>query len=154
MLLDIPESIYGSFYRGQVYVGVKDLVLEPSSPIRHITEASKFLECEQNQKPILLIYTDGGPDHRLAYLSVQLSLICLFLHGKYDMLVAVRIMSILNLALQSVGLMRKEQSEDFEKKVKSLSSISQLRDLASQSIEYKQEMMDSFEPVNVCLIYM
>lgn len=65
-----------------------------------------------------------------------------------------RIMSILNLALQSVGLMRKEQSEDFEKKVKSLSSISQLRDLASQSIEYKQEMMDSFEPVNVCLIYM
>lgn len=70
------------------------------------------------------------------------------------MLVAVRIMSILNLALQSVGLMRKEQSEDFEKKVKSLSSISQLRDLASQSIEYKQEMMDSFEPVNVCLIYM
>lgn len=90
MLLDIPESIYGSFYRGQVYVGVKDLVLEPSSPIRHITEASKFLECEQNQKPILLIYTDGGPDHRLAYLSVKLSLICLFLHGKYDMLVAVR----------------------------------------------------------------
>lgn len=108
----------------------------------------------KNQKPILLIYTDGGPDHRLAYLSVQLSLICLFLHGKYDMLVAVRIMSILNLALQSVGLMRKEQSEDFEKKVKSLSSISQLRDLTSQSIEYKQEMMDSFEPVNVCLIYM
>lgn len=121
----------------------------------------------KNQKPILLIYTDGGPDHRLAYLSVQLSLICLFLHGKYDMLVAVqtppmnswknppeRIMSILNLAQQSVGLMRKEQSEDFEKKVKSLSSISQLRDLASQSIEYKQEMMDSFEPVNVCLIYM
>lgn len=46
MLLDIPESIYGSFYRGQVYVGVKDLVLEPSSPIRHITEASKVLECE------------------------------------------------------------------------------------------------------------
>lgn len=65
-----------------------------------------------------------------------------------------RIMSILNLALQSVGLMRKEQSEDFEKKVKSLSSISQLRDLASQSIEYKQEMMDSIEPVKVCLIYM
>lgn len=167
MLLDIPESIYGSFYRGQVYVGVKDLVLEPSSPIRHITEASKLLEFEQNQKSILLIYTDGRPDHRLTYLSVQLSLICLFLHGKYDMLVAVRtppmnswknpperIMSILNLALQSVGLMRKEQSENFKKKVKSISSISQLRDLASQSIEYKQEMMDSIEPVKVCFLFM
>lgn len=167
MLLDIPESIYGSFYRGQVYVGVKDLVLEPSSPIRHITEASKLLEFEQNQKSILLIYTDGRPDHRLTYLSVQLSLICLFLHGKYDMLVGVRtppmnswknpperIMSILNLALQSVGLMRKEQSENFKKKVKSISSISQLRDLASQSIEYKQEMMDSIEPVKVCFLFM
>ena len=26
-------------------------------------------------QPILYLYTDGGPDHRLAYLSVQLSLI-------------------------------------------------------------------------------
>lgn len=65
-----------------------------------------------------------------------------------------RIMSILNLALQSVGLMRKEQSENFKKKVKSISSISQLRDLASQSIEYKQEMMDSIEPVKVCFLFM
>lgn len=42
----VTMLLYGSFYRGQVYVGVKDLVLEPSSPIRHITEASKVLECE------------------------------------------------------------------------------------------------------------
>ncbi|XP_078340082.1 uncharacterized protein LOC111130598 [Crassostrea virginica] len=164
MLLDIPESIYGSFYRGQVYVGVKDLVLEPSSPIRHITEASKILELEQDQKPVLLIYTDGGPDHRLTYLSVQLSLICLFLNGKYDMLVAVRtppmnswknpperIMSILNLALQSVGLMREQQSDDFEKKVKSISTLSQLRDLAKQSQDDMQEMKDSIEPVKLLL---
>ena len=30
-------------------------------------------------KPILFLYCDGGPDHRLTYISVQLSIICLFL---------------------------------------------------------------------------
>ena len=43
---------------------------------------------------------------------------------------AERIKSILNLALQSVGLMREQQSDDFEKKVKRISTLSQLRDLA------------------------
>jgi hypothetical protein len=170
LLLDIPDSIYGSFYRGQVYVGVKDLILEPSSPLRHITECSKILEHDQGNKPILLIYTDGGPDHRLTYLSVQLSLICLFLQGKYDMLVAARtppmnswknpperIMSILNLALQSVGLMRAQQSDEFEKKLKSKSGISDLRNFAAQDDEIKQQMQDTIEPVkvnysNICVV--
>lgn len=127
MLVDIPESIEeGSFYRGQVYVGVKDLVLEPSSPLRHIAELKQIsLDEELHSKPILCLYTDGGLDHRLTYLSVQLSLVCLFLSGDFDMLIAARtprrnpperIMSILNLALQAVGLMRSEASDECEKK--------------------------------------
>ena len=87
MLLDIPNSINGSFYRGQVYVGVKDLILEPSSPLRHITELFDILKSDK-AKPILFMYTDGGPDHRLTYLSVQLALVCLFIAGDFDMLVA------------------------------------------------------------------
>ena len=30
-------------------------------------------------KSVLFLYCDGGPDHRLTYLSVELSLICLYL---------------------------------------------------------------------------
>ena len=60
-----------------------------------------------------------------------------------------RIMSILNLALQSVGLMREQQSDDFEKKVKSISTLSQLRDQANQNQDDMQEMKISIEPVKV-----
>ena len=90
LVLDLPESIDGSFYRGQVYVGVKENSFEPSSPLRHNTELSSILNKRGLKKEILCLYTGGGPDHRLTYLSVQLSLICLFLRHDYDMLIAVR----------------------------------------------------------------
>ena len=67
------------------------------------------------------IYTDGGPDHRVNFLSVQIALICLFLREDRDMVLAVRtppynswkdpaerVMSLLNLGLPAVGLMRQE----------------------------------------------
>ena len=73
LVLDLPESIDGSFYRGQVYVGVKENSFEPSSPLRHNTELSSILNKRRLKKEILCLYTDGGPDHRLTYLSVQLS---------------------------------------------------------------------------------
>ena len=66
----------------------------------------------------MFLYTDGGPDHRLTYLSVQLSLISLFLKLDLALLCACRsalfhswrnpvewTMSILNLGFQLIGLM-------------------------------------------------
>lgn len=40
-LVDIPESIEGTFYHGKVYVGLKDSTFQPSSPIRHASELVK-----------------------------------------------------------------------------------------------------------------
>ena len=77
LLADIPESVEGSWYLGQVLFGIKDAAFEPSSPLRHATELYNFL---RKVDIILFIYSDGGPDHRLTYLSVQLSLIVLFLN--------------------------------------------------------------------------
>ena len=80
--------------------------------------------------PILLIYSDGGPDHRCNYMSVKLSLIAVFLDLDLDMLVALRtapsnswanpverIMSIVNIGLQGVGVMRQKGSDNFEKAI-------------------------------------
>ena len=39
---------------------------------------------------MLYLYTDGGPDHRLTYASVQLALIALFQNLNLDILVAGR----------------------------------------------------------------
>ena len=76
------------------------------------------------------MYSDGGPDHRCNYTSVKLSLIGLFKDLNLDRLVALRtapgnswanpverIMSIINLGLQGVGVMRTAGSEQFEKSI-------------------------------------
>ena len=99
---------------------LKEAAFQPSSPMRHGTELSLWLTTRIGNRSVLFLYTDGGPDHRLTYLSVQLSLIALFRNLNLDFLCAARtapnqswrnpverMMSIVNLWLQSVGLMRK-----------------------------------------------
>ena len=67
-----------SFNRGQVFVGLKDALLEPSNPLCHTTELGKIL-CQENiSSTVLLLYTDGGPDHNLTFLSVRLALLALY----------------------------------------------------------------------------
>ena len=125
--MNILECFEGSWYDGHVYVGFKDAVFKPSSPIRHATELHNLLVTEMGTKSILLLNSDGGPDHRLTYVSVQLSLIALFWNLNLDMLIACRtapshswrnpverIMSIINLGLQCIGIMRSKLSDEFE----------------------------------------
>jgi len=91
MICDIPKSINGDFYAGKVRIGLKDPIFQPSSPLRHATELYHILLDEDLvNKPVLCLYTDGGPDHRCTYTHVQLSYICLFLALDLDYLVAVR----------------------------------------------------------------
>ena len=56
---------------GSVVVGLKDFVFEHSSPFRHMCELYQILQNRQLSKSILFLYTDGGSDHRLTYLSVS-----------------------------------------------------------------------------------
>ena len=76
------------------------------------------------------MYTDGGPDHRVNYLSVKVALIALFRDLNLDLLIALRtapsnswanpverIMSIVNIGLQGIGVMRQKMSDEFEKAV-------------------------------------
>ena len=70
-------------------------------------------------QPILFLYSDGRPDHRL---TVQILLIALFLKLDLDYLCVAytapyhswrnpveRIQSVLNIGLQSIGLMRERR---------------------------------------------
>ena len=77
--VNIHKSITGSFYTGRVHVTLKENALQPSSPIRHMTELKDILCADTDNHPGLLLYTDGGPDHWMMYATVQMSLICLFL---------------------------------------------------------------------------
>ena len=86
MQVEILESIEGSWYSGQVFVGLKDAVFESSSPLHHAVEVHSLLLKHISDQTIFFIYSDGGPDHQLTYISVQLSLIGLFLNLDLDFL--------------------------------------------------------------------
>ena len=131
-MIKIPETNDDSWYDGgEVHVGFKDAVFEPSCALRHAAEVCSILTTKIGNKSILFVYTDGGPDHRPTFFSVQLSLVALFQNLDLDLLVVgkttpnnlwrnpvERIMNVINLCLQCVGLMRKEGSSDFEKAIK------------------------------------
>lgn len=139
LVVNIPEEVTDSWYSGQVFIGLKEGAYEPSSPLRHVTELSGTLTKYGllNGKSVLFLYTDGGPDHRLTYLSVKLSLICLFLVCDLDYLCACRtapchswrnpaerVMSLVNLGLQSIGLMRQPMGDTEEALTASCNSLS------------------------------
>ena len=114
--------------------------------------------------PMLFIYCDGGPDHRLTYVSVQLSLISLFLQLDLDFLCACctapchswrnpveRIMSIINLGMQCVGLMMKEVGKEWEGLLTKCNSLTQLRQAAKKTPALVGEVIDSIAPVKILL---
>lgn len=163
LLCDTPDSIDGSFYQGQVYVGIKDAILEASSPLRHSTELSKILKEQKGNPAILLLYTDGGPDHNVTFLSVQLSLIALFLQHDLDMLEAVRtapyhswknpcerVNCILNIGLQAVGLMRGGMNDACEK-ISNCNTMDEMQKVMQENPNLKEEWEDSIEPVKVLM---
>ena len=78
LVCDMSEEVSGSWYTGEVYVMLKEGAFELSSPLRHSTELSNVLGDRVQHKPILFVHSDGGPDHRVTYISVKLALIVLF----------------------------------------------------------------------------
>ena len=89
---------------------------------------------------------------------------CLFLKMDLDYLSAVRtppyhswkhpverIMAIINIALQSVGLMRQAMGQDFEKLICSAYSMKDIREVATTNASLKSALLESVEPVK-CLL--
>lgn len=88
------------------------------------------------------MFSDGGGDHRLTFVSVQLGVLSLFIKYKLSHIVAgrcapcqsyihvdpvERVMSVLNLGLQSVGVMRQEMQRGFEKQISGLNTMADIR---------------------------
>jgi hypothetical protein len=169
MICNIPESINGDFYTGKVNIGLKDPIFQPSSPLRHATELYHLLLDEEHvNKPVLCLYTDGGLNHHCTYTRVQLSYICLFIALDLDYFVAVRtpsqhswknpverIMSILNLGLQSVGVMRTEMNDDSEKLMRKCGIMNEIHKTAEENSTLKIDLNASLQAlINlVCSVF-
>ena len=131
---EIPNNIDNSWYRGVPYVYLKLAATEPSSALRNAAEVKRVLISKfgkNNIPPIVIFYTEGGPEHRTTFLSVKTAMIALQQAINADLLVALRtvpghsfrnpaekVNCILNLGLYGIGVMRQSIYEDtvFEKK--------------------------------------
>ena len=164
-LIDIPGNISESWYDGHVHILFKDSVFEPSSPCHHAAELNAILHQSSIDSPLLFLYTDGGPDHRLTYASVKLTLIALFQKLDLDYLCvsrtaphhsyqnpAERTMSVINLGLQSIGLSRRQlKNQVNEQEVRKCNSFNEVRELTNKNPELKKLLLDSMSPVKVTL---
>lgn len=132
--------------------------------MRHAAELGNILSRDP-EKSVLFVYSDGGPDHRVTYVSVQLALISMFLKFDLDYLCAActapshswrnpveRITSTLSLGLQSVGLIREEMDSEFEAESAKCNSLKYLRNAASHYPDFQATALDSVSHVKVLLL--
>ncbi|KAK6182622.1 hypothetical protein SNE40_010264 [Patella caerulea] len=119
----------------------------------------RLLVNDSAEKPILAIKSDGGPDHRLTYLSVKVSLIALFVALDLTCLIAIRTaphqsyrnpvercMSTLNLGLQFISLMRDKLDEKSEQLLSKANSMSDIRKCAEQNPGMQEKILQSTKP--------
>lgn len=106
-----------------------------------------------------MLYTDGGPDHRVTYHSVKLSLIVLFKRLNLELLVAGRTapghswinpaerIILLNLAFQNAVLSRRECSSDHEQVFRGCSGMSDIRKKTETVDDLKDGWIASLQPM-------
>ena len=109
--------------------------------------------------------TDGGPDHRLTYYaSIKLMLIADFRKLDLDCLCASRtaphhsfhypaerVMFVLNLGMQSVGLARWQLEEEVETEIQRCTTMPQTRELALIKLSTKESLLGAVSPTKVTL---
>ena len=128
-------------------VTLKVSTFQASTPTRHVAELLAMNIISKGRKPdaFVLAFTDGGPDHNISFLNVMISWLGYFILGKCDFRVvartaptqswtypAVRLMSVLNLALSNCALSRQLMSDEFENTLKKCSNMKSVRKLADE----------------------
>lgn len=156
---NIPPDMSGSFFvgdeetgYGQIYVTLTDAVFDPSEIFDHCAQLIDALEDKKLKPTVLVLQTDGGPDHSLRRVAVKLALVALFLELSLDRLVVLRCapngsagnpversMSVLNLPLAHTSLRRANMPPYAEDAMKNVNSMAALRQVASKMGEKQKQ---------------
>ena len=158
---NIPSCVQDTFFSGCVFVTLKDKVLQPSNAMRHTAELIKVIKgnfsSQLKNARVIVITSDGGPDHRLMFLSVKVAMIAFIQSLDLDMLVAVRTCPyqswtnmaelVMSLALQNVSLARAEmEPSHMEAKIRNKTTLSSLREVLQQSPTLALAYIEFYEP--------
>ena len=134
--------------------------LQGSTASRGVAELSKALSRiytdDATVPPRLYLYTDGGGDRKNSNFKVQKSLLALFLKYDLDKLIAARpaanhsyrnaverCHSIANMGLQSVGMMRAKQDDDFERVMSKCDGNADIGKECEKSESFKASFLES-----------
>ena len=106
----------------------------------------------------LYLITDGGRDRNVVHVSVQKALVSLFLKFNFEEIVAIRTAAHMsfynpiervhartNLALQSIGMMREEMTQEMERLIKSANSNDEVRKLCERHPEMAESLRKSLD---------
>ena len=119
-------------YHGKVFVCLKDATFQHFFPHTTCLQASKYSSCKICPANIS-VYTDGGPHRRPTFISGQLFV---HPHTTTSKNPVERIMYVLNIALQGVGVVHNETHYDYQ--LKNSNNIKQVCDLAQRIPEVDQ----------------
>ena len=153
LLCNIPDDISGSFYMGdedggtgQIFVTLRDSIFDPSEVYDHCAQLIDVLRQKGFNPTVLVLQTDGGPDHSLKRVAVKLALIATFRELDLDHIVVLRgapngsarnkierAMSPINLGLAHVALKRADMAEWAEVEANNCSSMKTVREVAKAS---------------------
>ena len=148
---NIPKVISDSFFIGgedgfgQIFVTLRDAIFDPSEVFDHCAQLIDTLRRAGLTPTVLVLQTDGGPDHSLKRVLVKLALVAMFIDLDLDHLVVLRCapngsamnkversMSVLNLPLAHVSLKRGDMPEWAEEAVKNCNSMAIVRTVADK----------------------
>ena len=155
---NIPKDITGSFFigankegYGQIFVTLRDATFDPSEVFDHCAQLIDVLRRKGLEPTVLVLQTDGGPDHSLKRCAVKMACIAMSKELDLDHLVVLRgapngsarnkverAMSVLNLGLAHAAIKRADMPEWAENEIKGCSSMKAVRDLSSKLEEKRK----------------
>lgn len=157
--VDTSDGVEGSFYHGEVTVLLKDAIFERSTSVRTVLELEQYLLKWYGsvKDRTLVVFTDGGNEHRVNLDSVKIPLIAMFERLELGHLVALRtapnnswtnyverVMATLNLALQNLALARMLLEHLIEEEIKKCESW---EDFRKNEDTLREPWQRSIEPV-------
>ena len=149
---NIPSDLSGSFFigdedgNGQIFVTLKDATFDPSNVFDHCAQLVDTIRKMAMNPTVLLLQTDGGPDHSLTRCATKFAVIAMCKELDLDHIVVLRgapngsarnkverAMSVLNIPLSHAAVRRGVMPEWAEKDVKNCSSTKAVRELGEKT---------------------
>ena len=166
---NIPKSIGDSFFiggstdgYGQLFYTLRDAVFDPSKVFDHTSQLIYSLKEEELNPFVLVLQTDGGPDHSIKFLTTKMALLALFIVMDLDHLLVLRgapngsaynkierAMSMANGALTNVSTKRAVMPKWAEDKIKSCNSMSAIREKASEVLAAKRNAIAGLKEMHL-----